>query len=103
MDYVLNSGQDRILNGLKSYLGNDENKIMSTVNKQLLGLGKKEHVYHFKETMDRNMADFDIKKVLMDFLNAMSWENVPEYVKKVCYNGYPVHRELPVWDTILDA
>ena len=58
MDYVLNSGQDRILNGLKSYLGNDENKIMRIVNKQLLDLGKKEHVYHFEETMDRNMADF---------------------------------------------
>ena len=68
MDYVLNSGQDRILNGLKSYLGNDENNIMSTVNKQLLDLGKKEHVYHFEETMNRNMGDFDIKKVLTDFL-----------------------------------
>ena len=45
---------------------------MSAVNNQLIDLDKKDHVYHCEQTMDRLMADFDIKKVLIGFLNATS-------------------------------
>ena len=40
MDYVLNSGAENILNGLKKYMGDDENVITSAVNAELLDLGK---------------------------------------------------------------
>ena len=40
MDYVLNSGAENILNGLKKYMGDDENVIMSAFNVELLDLRK---------------------------------------------------------------
>ena len=94
MDYVLNSGAKNILYGLKKSMGEDENVIMSAVNAELLDLGKKPHEYHHDQTMDRFMADYYIKKVLINFLGATSSDSVSEEVKKVCYKDYP-RRSLP--------
>ena len=41
MDYVTNSGSENILNGLKKYMGDNEDVIMSAVNAELIELGKK--------------------------------------------------------------
>ena len=100
MDYVLNSGAENILNGLKKYMGDDENVIMSAVNAELLDLGKKQHEYHYDQTLDRFMADYYIKKVLTNFLGATSWDSVSEEVKKVCLKDYP-RRSLPDWHRII--
>ena len=100
MDYVNNSGAENILNGLKKYMGDDENIIMSNVNAELLDLGKKQHEYHYDQTLDRFMADYFIKRVLINFLGATSWDAVPEQVKKVCYKDYP-RRSLPAWHRII--
>ena len=35
------------------------------------------------------MADYYIKKVLVNFLGVTSWESVPDEVKKVCYKDFP--------------
>ena len=100
MDFVTNSGSENILNGLKKYMGDDEDVIMSAVNAELIELGKKPHVYHHGQTMDRFMADYYIKKVLVNVLGATSWESVPDEVKKVCYKDFP-RRSLPDWNKII--
>ena len=100
MDYVLNSGAENILNGLKKYMGDDENVIMSAVNAELLDLGKKQHEYHYDQTLDRFMADYYTRKVLIKFLGATSWDSVSEEVKKVCFKDYP-RRSLPDWNRII--
>lgn len=100
MDYVNNRGAENILNGLKKYMGDDENIIMSAVNAELLDLGKKHHEYHYDQTLDRFMADYFIKRVLINFLGATSWDAVPEQVKKVCYKDYP-RRSLLAWHRII--
>ena len=46
------------------------------------------------------MADYYIKKVLINFLGATSWDSVSEEVKKVCYKDYP-RRSLPDWHRII--
>ena len=99
MDFVTNSGSDNILNGLKKYMGDDEDVIMRAVNAELIELGKKTHVYHHGQTMDRFMADYYIKKVLVNVLGATSWESVPDQVKKICYKDFP-RRSLPDWNKI---
>ena len=41
MNFVTNSGSENILKGLKKYMGDDEDIIMSEVNTELIELGKK--------------------------------------------------------------
>ena len=64
---MINSRSQSILNGLKKYMGDEKDVIMSVVNTELIELGKKTHVYCHGQTMDRFMADYYIKKVLVNF------------------------------------
>ena len=46
------------------------------------------------------MADYYIKKVLVNVLGVASWESVPDEVKKVYYKDFP-RRSLPDWNRII--
>ena len=100
MDYIFSAEKTGFRTDSNHIWEKNENKTTSDVNNQLIGLGKKDYMYHYEQTMDRCMADFNTKKVLMNLLNATSQESVPEHVKKVCYKGYPEFK-LPVCDTII--
>ena len=99
MNFQLNSGSERILNGCKKYMGDDNIAVEATVNNELIELGKLPHRYIYGETFDKTLPDYNIKKFLEDYLNATSWESVPEAVKKICYKNYPT-RQLPNWNNI---
>ena len=44
----------------------------------------------------------NIKEFLEINLGCTSWDDVPEYVKNICYKHYPDRRPgLPVWDAII--
>ena len=99
MNFQLNSGYDRILNGCKRYMENDISVIEDNVNNDLIELGKLPHKYVHGVTFDKTLPDYNIKKFLEDYLNATSWESVPEAVRKICYKNYP-GRKLPSWNNI---
>ena len=99
MNYSLNSGNNRIIEVCKNYMGDDDAVVIDRVNAELIDLGSKPHRYSFDETLDKFLPDFYIKRFLQDFLNATSWETVDDKVKKICYKGYP-KRQLPDWDNI---
>lgn len=99
MNFMSNSGDDRILKGCMKYMGDDLAVIEDRVNTELIDFGQKPHKYQFGLTLDKFLPDYDIKKFLQDHLNATSWESVSEKVKKICYKGYP-NRPLPAWENI---
>lgn len=99
MDYTQSSGNTRVIEVCKSYMGDDDNVVIDRVNKELIDMGNKPHRYTYEETMDKFLPDYYIKRFLQDFLNATSWDSVNEKVKKICYKGYP-NRKLPDWDKI---
>ena len=99
MNFMNNSGDERILKGCMKYMGDDLAVIEDRINTELIDFGKKPHKYQFGLTLDKFLPDYDIKKFLQDHLNATSWESVNEKVKKACYKGYP-NRSLPAWDKI---
>ena len=99
MNYALNSGNSRVIEACKGYMGQDDRVIIDKVNSELTELGDKPHRYNYNETLDKFLPDWYIKNFLQNFLNATSWESVSDRVKKVCYKGYP-NRTLPVWDRI---
>lgn len=99
MTYLLNSGSDKITDGLKKYMGQDESIIADKINSELIDLGKKPHRYEYKQTMDRFLPDYYIKSFLQDHLNSTSWESVDNRTKKACYKGYPKYK-LPDWNKI---
>ena len=99
MNFQLNSGSDKILNGCKRYMGDDNATIEDIVNNELIELGKLPHKYVHGNNFDKTLPDYNIKKFLEDYLNATSWESVPEAVKKICYKNYPA-RKLPNWNNI---
>lgn len=99
MTFQMNSGSERILNGCKKYMGDDNTVIEDIVNNELIELGKMPHKYVYGLTLDKALPDYNIKKFLEDYLNATSWESVPEAIKKICYKNYPA-RELPNWNNI---
>lgn len=99
MTFQMNSGSERILNGCKRYMGDDHTTIEDIVNNELIELGKMPHKYVYGNTFDMALPDYYIKKFLEDYLNATSWDSVPEAVKKICYKNYPA-RVLPTWNNI---
>jgi len=96
---AVNSGSDKITDGLKKYMGQDESIIADKINSELIDLGKKPHRYEYKQTMDRFLPDYYIKSFLQDHLNSTSWESVDNRTKKACYKGYPKYK-LPDWNKI---
>lgn len=99
MNFVKNGGYESILNGLKRYMGEDENVIENNVNSDLIEMGKKPHRYLFNQSMDGFLPDYYIKKILEEHQHAVSWESVSENVKKICYKNYPA-QQLPIWENI---
>ena len=80
-------------------MGNDDSVTEDNINNNLINLGKLPHKYVHGVTFIKTLPDYNIKKFLEDYLNATSWESVPEAVKKICYKNYPVHK-LPSWNNI---
>ena len=99
MDYTQSSGNTRVIEVCKGYMGDDDNVVIDRVNKELIDMGNKPHRYTYEETMGKFLPDYYIKRFLQDFLNATSWDSVHEKVKKICYKGYP-NRTLPDWEKI---
>ena len=99
MNYSLNSGNTRVIEVCKNYMGDDDNVVIDRINKELIDLGSKPHRYSFNETLDKFLPDYYIKRFLQDFFNATSWDNVSDKMKKCCYKGYP-NRKLPDWGKI---
>jgi len=99
MNYTLNSGNTRVIEVCKNYMGDDDNVVIDRINKELIDLGNKPHKYSYNETLDKFFPDYYIKKFVQDFLNATSWDSISEKVKKICYKGYP-NRQLPDWNKI---
>ena len=101
MNYTINSGNTRVIESCKKYMGDDDNLVLERINNELIELGNKPHKYSLDETLDKFLPDYYIKKFLQDFPNANSWDKVSEKVKKICYKSYP-NRQLPNWDKIMD-
>ena len=99
MEYALSSGNTRILDTMKGYMGNDNDVVQERVNTELMELGNKPHQYVFDETLDKFLPDWYIKKFLQDYFNATKWDDVNKDNKAACYKGYP-KRELPDWNKI---
>ena len=99
MNYTLNSGNTRVIEVCKNYMGDDDNVVIDRINRELIDLGNKPHKYSYNETLDKFLPDYYIKQFLQDFLNATSWDSISEKVKKLCYKGYP-NRQLPDWNKI---
>lgn len=99
MDYIKSIGAIRVLDSCKNYMGGDDDVVIDRVNNELIAIGDRLHKYTHNETLDRFFPDYYIKKFLMDFLNATSWDTVNENTKKICYKGYPT-RTLPDWNKI---
>ena len=99
MEYALSSGNTRILDTMKGYMGNDNDVVQERVNTELSELGNKPHLYLFDETLDKFLPDWYIKQFLQDYFNATKWDDVNKDNKAACYKGYP-KRELPDWNKI---
>ena len=99
MNIVSHAGFTPILNGLKNYMGHDENIVESKVHAKLIEMGKNTHKYRFNVTLDKFLPDYYIKKILQDHFHATSWDTELESKKRVCFKSYP-NRKLPVWDQI---
>ena len=99
MNYTLNSGNTRVIEVCKNYMGDDDNVVIDRINRELIDLGNKPHKYSCDETLDKFLPDYYTKQFLQDFLNATSWDSISEKVKKLCYKGYP-NRQLPDWNKI---
>ncbi len=99
MEYALNSGNTRVLDTMKGYMGNDNDSVQERVNTELMELGNKPHQYLFDETLDKFLPDWYIKKFLQDYFNATKWDDVNKDNKAACYKGCP-KRELPDWNKI---
>ena len=88
----MNSGQDRILNGCKKYMGDNNTGVENQVNNELIDLGKQPHKYTYGNTFDKMLPDHNIKQFLQNYLNATSWDSVSASIKKVCYRNYPIYQ-----------
>ncbi len=99
MNYLLNSGNTRVIEAYKGYMGDDDNVVIEHINKELIELKNKPHRYSHDETMDKFLPDYYINQFLHDFLNATSWDEVSKKVKKIWYKDYP-NCQLPDWDKI---
>ena len=64
-------------------MGDDNTTVEDIVNNELIKLGKLPHKYVHGNNLDKTLPDYNIKKFLEDYLNATSWESVPEAVKKI--------------------
>ena len=89
MNYSLNSGNTRVIEACKGYMGDDDNVVIECINKELIELGNKPHRYYHDETLDKFLPDYNTKQFLQDFLNATYWDAVSKKVKKIFYKGYP--------------
>ena len=87
MTYSLNTGNSRVIDTCRGYMGNDDDIMVDRINSELIDLGNKPHRYNMNEHLDKFLPDYYIKRFLQDFLNAVSWDSVSDDIKKVCYKG----------------
>ena len=72
MNYSLNSGQNRVIEVCKSYMGDDDTVVIDCINAEMIDLGNKPHGYSLDETLDKFFPDYYIKYFLMNSLDATS-------------------------------
>ena len=62
MEFVLNSGAERILTRIKRYMGDGKKVIANTDNSERFDLRNKPHLYHHYQTMKILISDYHIKE-----------------------------------------
>jgi hypothetical protein len=56
-------------------------------------------VLHWNDCLNHWMVDYDIIRVLKEYLGYSSWADVPEKQRCLCYKNYEKSVTLPEWDT----
>ena len=69
MNYFLNSGQNRVIEVCKSYMGDYDTVVIDCINTEMIDLGNKPHRYSLDETLDKFFSDYYIKRFLMNSLD----------------------------------
>jgi hypothetical protein len=55
-------------------------------------------VLHWNDCLNHWMVDYDIIRVLKEYVGYSSWVEVPSYQRSRCYKNYNKKVTLPEWD-----
>jgi hypothetical protein len=53
---------------------------------------------HYHERLNRFMVDYDIVRILKNYVGYSSWDDVPLKLKDLCYKNYNSKMPLPSWN-----
>ena len=87
MNYSLNSGQNKVIEVCKRYMGDDDTVFIDCINTEMINLGNKPHRNSLDETLDKFVPDYYIHHVLVYSLDATSRDSVSDNVKKYAIQG----------------
>ncbi len=53
---------------------------------------------HYHERLNHFMVDYDIVRILKNYVGYLSWDDVPFNQKELCYKNYNTKMPLPNWN-----